>query len=205
MPDGDPARVLFVCTGNVCRSPFAERLLVARLRAALGSRAAGVAVSSAGTGALVGSPMDPDTVAVLRECAGSEEGFVARHLEAAHVREASLVLTASRAHRAAVVSLVPRAARHTFTIREFARLAAAVDPAALDAASPLDPAGRVAALAAEAAALRGTLPPVPPAEDDVVDPYRRPARVHWDAGLLIARALERPVDLITGSVRSPRH
>ncbi|GMA87571.1 hypothetical protein GCM10025868_28210 [Angustibacter aerolatus] len=49
-----PARVLVVCTGNVCRSPLVERLL----RQRLGTDA--VDVSSAGTQALVGEPMtDP--------------------------------------------------------------------------------------------------------------------------------------------------
>ncbi|MFN2560552.1 MAG: low molecular weight phosphatase family protein, partial [Jatrophihabitans sp.] len=45
--------VLFVCTGNVCRSPLAERLMRARLAPGLP-----VAVSSAGTMGLSGYPID---------------------------------------------------------------------------------------------------------------------------------------------------
>ena len=51
-------RVLVVCVGNVCRSPLGERLLAARL-------GDGFEVTSAGVGALVGEPMDPEAAAHL--------------------------------------------------------------------------------------------------------------------------------------------
>lgn len=49
-------RILIVCTGNICRSPLAE----AWFRRAL----PGAEVSSAGVGALVGRPAEPDACAV---------------------------------------------------------------------------------------------------------------------------------------------
>jgi len=158
---GTPARVLAVCTGNVCRSPAVERLLAARLGAAY-------AVASAGTRALVGSPVDPPTAALLTDAGASADGFVARQVSAADVREAGLVLALSREHRSAVVRLVPSALRTTFTLRELGRLLAVADVSGL----PDDPAERLAALAARARAAR----PLPgaaadPADDDVVDPY----------------------------------
>ena len=47
-----------VCTGNVCRSPFLQLALQRELDARRPDGAAGITVTSAGTGALAGQPMD---------------------------------------------------------------------------------------------------------------------------------------------------
>lgn len=162
------ARILAVCTGNICRSPAVERLLAAAVGDAY-------AVSSAGTGALVGSPVDAPVAALLAEAGVATEGFASRQLTAAMVREAGLVVALTREHRAAVVKLVPGALRSTFTLRELGRLLSVADLAGL----PEDPAERLAELAARARAARA-LPggrATVPADDDVVDPYRRDAAV----------------------------
>jgi len=69
-------RVLFVCIGNVCRSPLGERLLAARLHAEA------FEVSSAGVAAMVGSPMTPEAAVHLESYGGSADGFVARQMVA---------------------------------------------------------------------------------------------------------------------------
>lgn len=67
-------QVLFVCIGNVCRSPLGERLLAARLD---GER---FEVRSAGIAAMVGSPMVPEAAAHLAAYGGGDEGFVSTQL-----------------------------------------------------------------------------------------------------------------------------
>jgi protein-tyrosine phosphatase len=66
LDQGDRFHILFVCTGNVCRSPFAEiytrHLLIGRLG---GRGARAYPVASAGVGALHGSGMHPDSRAQL--------------------------------------------------------------------------------------------------------------------------------------------
>ena len=57
-----PYRILFVCTGNTCRSPMAAALL----RHRLGERA-GVEIASAGISAPAGSPASANAVAVMAE------------------------------------------------------------------------------------------------------------------------------------------
>ena len=60
----DNASVLFVCTGNTCRSPMAAALL----RALLDKRGGiNIMVSSAGIAAAEGDPATPEAAAVLRE------------------------------------------------------------------------------------------------------------------------------------------
>ncbi|WP_144791749.1 low molecular weight phosphatase family protein [Kocuria palustris] len=112
-------RILAVCTGNVCRSPYLER----RLQAALEETApGGFEVRSTGTAALLGAPMEPGSRRELARRGIDGGSFRARDLEEAEVRAAQIVLTAELAHRRAVVELVPGALKRVFTVREFAAL-----------------------------------------------------------------------------------
>lgn len=131
-------------------------------------------MSSAGTGALVGRPMDPGTVAQLERLHVVDEPFTARQLTPDLVAAADLVVTATRDHRAAVSRLSPRALRTAFTLGDLADLAAGVD---LDeersgGERPTTASG-VARVVALAAARRGIVPPKPAAEVDIIDPFRR--------------------------------
>ena len=75
----DPSlHVTFVCSGNICRSPLAERLTSAWAVRALGANAAGVLVASAGTDALDGKPMDKRSAAALAALGGEPAGFAAQ-------------------------------------------------------------------------------------------------------------------------------
>lgn len=88
------------------------------------------------------------------------------------LKESDLILAMDRDHRREIVEMLPRASRHTFTIREFARLADQVsndDIAMRSGRSPLELLRGVVELVAQ---LRGTLPLLDdPSQDDVVDPY----------------------------------
>lgn len=183
-----PARVLVVCTGNVCRSPLTERLL----RAGLAGRGVDdVEVHSAGTGALVGHTMTPQTSALLHRHAGDDDGFVSRSLEAQMVAEADLVLALTRAHRGAIVSLHPRATRYSFTLRELARLLPLVD--AVPGSTAAD---RVRALPQLAAARRGFAAVQDPSLDDVIDPYRRSDAVYEQMVGEVVPAVEALLDVV---------
>jgi protein-tyrosine phosphatase len=172
-------RILTVCTGNVCRSPMAERVLRHELAQRFDGEAATVEVSSAGTGALVGSAMTDPTQALVRALGADAEGHEARSLAESLVAEADLVLAMTRAHRGAVVSLVPRATRRTFTLREAARLASLVAPDELPDAPLAD---RLRAYVPALAARRGFVPVEHPGDDDITDPYRQSDAVYAAMG-----------------------
>ena len=192
-----PFRVLYVCTGNICRSPLAERLARQELERRLGPEAGRIEVTSAGTHGLTGREMYAEAATVLTGAGGDPAGFVARLMEADHVTQADLVLTATREHRAAVVRLDHSASPRTFTIREFGRLAAEVDPSVLPLADPL---ARLRAAVEEAATHRGLVGPESPADDDVPDPYGGPARGYEEAGSLIGAATAATADLLAAAV-----
>ena len=116
---------------------------------------------------------DPADRSALAAVGVTLEQFSARDLTERLVANADLVLTATRQHRAGVVTTAPYAIRRTFTIREFARLVAAIPPE-----PPEDDLGaRARALVERVAAHRASTASVGPAADDLVDPYRGPARL----------------------------
>jgi len=193
-------RVLHVCTGNICRSPMAEHLMRRMLDDAWPDSAAGFVVESAGTWGHAGSPMEPHALSTLARHGIDGDAFRARELTAEHVVAADLVLAASREHRAASVVLYPRAAARTFTLREFARLTSAVDPASLSGDDPVE---RARSLVRTAAGRRGLVPPDAPADDDLTDPYQAPASAFLACADLLSASLRGPLALLTGGTPAP--
>ena len=193
--------VLHVCTGNICRSPMAERLTVAGLEARAGEQAARFDVASAGTWGLSGAPMDPSAAAVLASYGLDGSDFRARRLTAPHVDAADLVLCATREHRAAVLDLAPDAAGRTFTLRELARLTEGIDPGVLPDGDVVE---RAHVLVRAAAARRATALPDDPRDDDLADPYRAPATAFAFCAELVQHSLRGPLDLLAGPLRPAR-
>ncbi len=186
-------RVLFVCSGNICRSPLGAQVLTARL----GRDAPAFTVESAGTIAQDGAAMDAAAAAQSRRLGGSPDAHRSRYLTPEIAGGADLVLTAERAHRAAVASLAPRATKRAFTIREFARVLDELEPADLDGvASVSDLVERVARLRGSASMRGVRAPGVRPGEDDVDDPYRRSEATHARVADEIAAAVATIADAL---------
>jgi len=164
-----PFRVLFVCIGNVCRSPVGERLLASRLPSER------FEVSSAGVGAMVGYAMSRYAAEELLNHGGDPTGFAARQLFPADLEQSDLVLTATRELRSQVLAEVPTALRRTFTILEFAALV-------VDAEG-----GTPAEVVTWAGAHRSHAGNI---DQDVPDPYRRGAEAHARAARSIDAAVQ---------------
>nr|WP_234443512.1 protein-tyrosine-phosphatase [Streptomyces sp. NRRL B-24484] len=191
--------MLFVCTGNVCRSPIAERLTRHELAARLGAASHRFVVESAGTWGHEGAPMEAHAATVLGEYGVDSAGFAGRELLDEHVIDADLVLTATLDHRAQVISMGHAAGLRTFTLKEFTRLVRRIDPVTLP-----EPRGgaqlpeRARALVRAAAALRGWLLAASPESDEVDDPYGAPIGMFRNCGEEIFDALDPVVTALTG-------
>ncbi|QCT04620.1 Protein-tyrosine phosphatase, low molecular weight [Paenibacillus algicola] len=107
--------ILFLCTGNTCRSPMAEGML----RKLAAGRSMKLEVRSAGVAAVEGMPISRHAQAVLRD--QSIEGeFTSKPLSRELVAWADLILTLTQSHKQFAISRFPEAADKVHTLKEFA-------------------------------------------------------------------------------------
>ncbi|SNT30812.1 arsenate reductase/protein-tyrosine-phosphatase family protein [Rhodococcoides kyotonense] len=165
--------VLFVCTGNICRSPTAERLAVA-YAAESGVQ---LTASSAGTHGLTGRAMDETAALVLRQLGGEPDGFAARRISTRIADDADLILTMTTRHRDEVLTIAPRKMRRTFTLLEAAGLVEQSGAQSLDELA--------------AARARHSVDAF-----DIADPYTKSHDVYENVGQQIADALPGIIRLI---------
>lgn len=117
-------KILFVCTGNTCRSPLASAILK--------DKADFVEVRSAGIHAALNMPASDGTKAVLKERNLSTD-HASQPLSKELLRWADLVLTMTAAHKQSIIAMFPDEKHdHVYTLKEF------VDPDAkeIDIADP---------------------------------------------------------------------
>jgi len=107
--------LLFVCTGNICRSPMAEFLLRSQLPAECSWR-----VESAGTSAAPGMPASAGAIEVMAEMEIDIRAHRSRPLTEALVREAEVIVAMTRDHRDTILDHFPIAARRIFLLGSFA-------------------------------------------------------------------------------------
>ncbi|WP_191330513.1 low molecular weight phosphatase family protein [Frigoribacterium sp. ACAM 257] len=191
--------IVTVCTGNICRSPFAEILLRDRLADLP------VAVSSAGTRAVVGAGL-PTPMALAVTARGLDPTHAARQLDDEVLRSPDLVLGLAREHRSAAAALAPRSGRRATTLLEFARVVeqSGSDLAAEARAAAADPEGRLRTAIGFVLAERGSVRrPRSPADDDVADPYGRDDKAYASAVAQIADAVETLADYLLRAAGRP--
>lgn len=113
--------ILFVCSGNTCRSPMAEaiarRILAQEHGVPEGElEKKGLAVLSAGSMAMGGARATPQAVEAVRDIGADLSQHRSRMLTIEMINQADRIYTMGRSHAAAVVSLVPSAAQKVATL-----------------------------------------------------------------------------------------
>lgn len=108
-------RILFVCTGNICRSPMAKFLLqdVAQ------RNGLDVETQSAGTAASYGEPATEEAIAVLQELGIDAKSHRSQPLSWELLDWADWVLTMTESQKRYILSIAPELKGKVFTLKEF--------------------------------------------------------------------------------------
>ena len=112
---------LFVCSGNTCRSPMAAAIANAEIATRLGIpfkslKTVNVRAMSAGVSARVGAPLTEEAAEVLQSLSVPVQPHAARNLTPELAAEAELIFCMTKAHRKAVVEMLPEVEGKTYCL-----------------------------------------------------------------------------------------
>lgn len=109
-------KVLFVCSGNICRSPMAAETF---RRGAADAGLAHVVVESAGTLGIEGAPAAAEAIAALDEIGIDLSGHRSRGIRASDLRTADLVIAMDSGHLEELAARFPDGAGQRWLLRAF--------------------------------------------------------------------------------------
>ncbi len=106
--------ILFVCTGNSCRSVMAEYILKSRI----GGKK-DVEVLSAGTNVFVDASASAETIAVLKEEGLDASKHISRPINSIMLKKADLIFVMTSLHRSQILERAPEVEQRVYLLKEF--------------------------------------------------------------------------------------
>jgi len=109
--------ILFVCTGNTCRSSMAEGIFKYLLK---NKNIDNINISSAGISAYEGEKANEKAISVLKSQGIDITSHKARQITDNIIEASDLILTMTYSHKMTILKYAPKASKKVFTLREFA-------------------------------------------------------------------------------------
>ena len=162
-------KVLFVCTGNICRSPMGELMFP------LFFHDDSIVTDSAGVQGLLNSPIDPASALLLAQDGIDSRAFRSKRLTPQLAMSNDLILCFTEHQRRKIVALAPRVRTKTFTLTGFADLCAYCSNHGIVQGNTVDE--RLQSVLRNASMIQPVLGDAP----DIADPYRKEIDVFQDA------------------------
>lgn len=113
-------RIIFVCTGNTCRSPMAEYILRNMIENSEQMEKDNWEILSAGVSAIKGVKASDKTEQVMNELDLDLSGHLSRKIETIDLKKSDIIITMSRKHSRILILDHPDLADNIFTLKEFA-------------------------------------------------------------------------------------
>ncbi len=111
-------KIMFICTGNICRSAMADALL----KKMVAENNKNVEVYSAGVSAYTGDEPTYNAIEAMKEYGINLTNHRATHIENSKIKEMDLILCATLSHKRIVLQLYPSLEGKVFTLKEYVKL-----------------------------------------------------------------------------------
>ena len=112
-------KIMFICTGNICRSAMAEWLLKQKIK---DEKIEGIEVYSCGIYAQDGDIPTYEAKRVMQEEYGIDiSGHRATNIKNAKIKEMDLILCATASHKMAVIEMYPKLKNKVYTMKEYVK------------------------------------------------------------------------------------
>lgn len=109
-------KIMFICTGNICRSAMAHWLLKKEVEE---KKLKNIEIYSSGTYAINGDTSTQEAIEVMKEYGVDLKKHRATNIRNANLKEMDLILCMTTSHKYQILQIYPELKHKTYTLKEY--------------------------------------------------------------------------------------